>query len=111
VVESVTENGTEVAIVPSHCVWSFEDGDRHVHVGLLCVLPSSVGLTTVQLDARVNDQGNVLQVHMYRPKPFLNMMYQHTACKWEGMSQGFIQYCLEGQNKQLGKLLSSVKLG
>jgi hypothetical protein len=34
-------------------------------VGLSCVLPSSVGLSTAQLDGRVNNSGNVLRVHMY----------------------------------------------
>jgi hypothetical protein len=109
VVESVTENGIKVAIVPSHCVWTFEDADGCVHVGLLCVILSSVGLITAQLDARVNNTGNVLRVHMYHPKPCSNIQYQHTVCKQEGMSQGLIQYCLDGQQKVLEKLVKISK--
>jgi hypothetical protein len=105
----VTKNGPKVAKVPSHCVWTFEDADGRVHVWLSCVLPSSICLTTAQLDKRVNDTGNVLRVHMYHRKPFSILQYQHTACKWEGISQGLIQYFLDGQKKEIEKLVKLTK--
>jgi hypothetical protein len=60
VVETMTSNGTRVAILHRHCTWTFEDANGHARVGLSCVLPSSVGLTTAQLDPWVHDMGNVL---------------------------------------------------
>jgi hypothetical protein len=48
------DNGNSVFVAPTHCPWTFEDLDARVHVGVSVVLPSSVGMTTAQLDAKVS---------------------------------------------------------
>jgi hypothetical protein len=63
-----TENGTGVLVSPTQCTWTFEDADGRVHMGISCVLPSSVGTTTAHLEAKVNNKGNVLSVHMFHLK-------------------------------------------
>jgi hypothetical protein len=98
VASTKTENGTPVLVSPSHCTWSFEDTYGRVHVGVSCVLPSSVGTTTAHLDAKINDKGTVLQVHMFHPR-----------CAAEFMKSGFIQYCMDGQKKELEKLVKLSK--
>jgi hypothetical protein len=109
IVESATENGTKVCVSPTHCTWTFEDTEGRVHVGLSLVLPSSVGLNTAQLDAMVNDTGTVLRVHMHHPKTWGVQKYHKQACQFEGMSPAFIQYCLDGQKKELEKMVKLSK--
>jgi hypothetical protein len=104
-----TENGTPVLVSPTQCTWTFEDTDGRVHVGISCVLPSSVGTTTAHLEAKVNDEGNVLRVHMFHPKSWSTMKFVERACAAEKMSPGFIQYCLDGQKKELEKLVKLSK--
>jgi hypothetical protein len=109
VASTKTENGTPVLVSPSHCTWTFEDTDGRVHVGVSCVLPSSVGTTTAHLDAKINDEGTVLRVHMFHPKSWSTMKFVNRACAAENMKSGFIQYCLDGQKKELEKLVKLSK--
>jgi hypothetical protein len=44
-------------------------------VGVSCVLQSSVGTTTAHLDAKINDKGTVLRVHMFHPKLWSTMKF------------------------------------
>jgi hypothetical protein len=68
-VATKTENCTTIFVVaPTHCIWTIEDLDARVHVGVSVFLPSSVGMTTAQLDGKVSEDGNTLRVHMYHPK-------------------------------------------
>jgi hypothetical protein len=78
-----TVNGTPVLVSPSHCTMTFEDTDNRVHVGVSCVLLSSVGTTTAHLDAKINDKGNVLWVHMFHPKSWSTMKFVNWACAAE----------------------------
>jgi hypothetical protein len=100
-----TENGTSVLVAPTHCIWTFEDSDARVHVGVSVVLPSSVGMTTAQLDAKVSEDGNSLRVHMYHPKDWSQQKFHFEAFRMEGMSVAFQQYCYDGQRKELEKLV------
>jgi hypothetical protein len=102
-----TDNGTPVLVSNTQCTWTFEDMDGRVHAGISCVLPSSVGTTTAHLEAKVNNKGNILCVNMFHPKLWSTMKFVNGACAAENMAPGFIQYCLEGQEKELEK---SVKL-
>jgi hypothetical protein len=104
-----TENDTPVLVSPSHCTWTFEDTDGRVHVGVSCVLPSSVGTTTAHLDAKISDKGIVLQVHMFHTKSWITMNCVNWACAMENMKSVFIQYCLDGQKKEKLVKLSKIK--
>jgi hypothetical protein len=64
--EAITEDmktdwGTPVASSPSHCIWLFHDKNLREHVGVLVVLPSSVGLNSKQLKNQVSDDGLYLK--------------------------------------------------
>jgi hypothetical protein len=109
VVSTNTENGTPVLVFPSHCTWTFEDTDSRVHVGVSCVLLSSVVTTTAHLDAKIYDKGNVLQVHMFHPKSWSTIKFVDWACVTEKMKPGFVWYCLDGQKKYLKKLVKPRK--
>jgi hypothetical protein len=73
------------------------------------VLPSPVGTTTAHLDAKINDKGTVLQVHMFHPKSWSIMKCVNQACATENMKSVFIQYSLEGQKKEKLVKLSKSK--
>jgi hypothetical protein len=104
-----TDNGSSVLVLPTHCIWTFEDSDARVHVGVSVVLPSSVGMTTAQLDAKVSEDGKTLRVHMYHPKDWSQQKFVTQAYKMEGMSSAFQQYCFDGQRKELEKLVKISK--
>jgi hypothetical protein len=70
---------------------------------------SSVGTTTAHLDAKINDKGTVLRVHMFHPKSWSTMKFVNWACAVENMKSGFIQYCLDGQKKELEKVVKLSK--
>jgi hypothetical protein len=65
-VSTKTDNGNFVLVGPTHSICTFEDSDARVHVGVSVVLPSSVGMTTAQLDVKFSKDGISLRVHMYK---------------------------------------------
>jgi hypothetical protein len=93
------DNVTPVQVSPTQCTWPFEDTDGRVHVGISCVLPSSVGTSTAHLEAKVNDKGNVLRVHIFHPKLWSTLKFVDQACAAKKIAPGIIQYCLDSQKK------------
>jgi hypothetical protein len=60
-----------------------EDKDAMVHVSVSVVLPSLVGMTTAQVDAKVGDDGMTQQLHMYHPHDWNQKNFNTKSTRWK----------------------------